>query len=409
MIAVKKLTKEQKQERKIKKRELILDRIWELDFLRGFCILLMCVDHLFYDVSSMYSYWMICGNPFLVAFNYAARRYEGYVDPVLVPFDKMDLSEYVFLWLIILLVSISFIITLVKSKQKPNRTSVINYVLVVGIAVIACVSMELINEFVGYSEIRNSLRDFIHTIILWFFFLLCGIGCRLSKNNFKRALQIGICAGLISLFTYLAEIVLDESGMLVTYGVLHMLATAVLIYALIELVCRFSIKNAEVRKYVISGICLVIGIVVYFLNQYWSVHTPELRAQWMVWLHNGFKEHSIRSSDYFSICSSFYKVMFGAALAPFIYPDKKSLFPELKVINKGAFCFMGRHTLWVVLIHQLAISGVLFLLDFFILDLALESGELAILLVGIGVIIISVILIIILANRLCRSKNKKLD
>lgn len=367
MIATKKLTKEQKQERKIKKRELILERIWELDFLRGFCILLMCVDHLFFDVSHMYSYWMISGNSFLEAFNYAARRYWGSVDPVTVPLDKMALSEFVFLWLIILLVTISVIITIVKAKQKPSRKNLINYILVIGIATIACVSMEIVNETIGYSETRNSLRDFIHTIVLWFFFLLCGIGCRLSKNNFKRALEIGICAGLISLFTYLAEVVLDFSGMLVTYGVLHMLATAVLIYALIELVCRLSIKNTEVRKYVISGVCLVIGIVVYFLNQYWDAHTPELRAQWMVWLHSGFKEHSIASSDYFSICSSFYKVMFGAALAPFIYPEKKSLFPELKVVNKGSFCFMGRHTLWVVLIHQLVISGILFLLDLCIL------------------------------------------
>ena len=346
-------------------------RIWELDFLRGFCILLMCVDHLFVDVYTMYRNWSTSEKSFFANFYHAAARYMGYSsDKVLVPLETMQICEYVFLWLIILLVTISFIVKIAKAKTKPTKSQVIDYSLAMAFAVLSCVAMVIVNNTVGYADgtanSRHTARDFIHQIVLWFFFLLCGIGCRLSKNNFKRFLQIAICAGLISLFTYLAEVVLKMSGVLVLYGVLHMLATAVLVYAVIELIWKLIFKKPEQdekRKYAISITCFIFGVAFYFLNQYlWQISDSLPANDWLAWFHEGFCD-VFQSSDYFKLCESLPMIMFGAAIGPFIYPEKKSLFPELQPINKGVFCFMGRHTLWVVLIHQLVLSGSLFLID----------------------------------------------
>lgn len=354
-------SKEYRQKRK----EKVSNRIWELDFLRGFCILLMCVDHFFVDIESMYYGWISSDNSVLNSMYHAASRYMGVSsDRVMIPVDKMQLCEYVFLWLIVLLATISFIIPVIKNKTKPDKRTIINFSITIGIAVAACAAMAIVNQTIGYETSAHTVRDFIHPIILWFFFLLCGIGCRLSRNNFKRALQIGICAGLISLFTYLAEVVLDFSGVLVRYGVLHMLATAVLIYALVELFCKLLVKDPEKRKYVLSAICFAIGVVGYCLNQYFYFNVTNLpRTDWLAWFHYSFAD-AFESSDWFTISESLYKVMFGAAIAPFLYPEKKSLFPKLKPLNKGAFCFMGRHTLWVVLIHQLILSLGLYLINF---------------------------------------------
>lgn len=356
-----------KKTKRVRKKFDPTSRIWELDFLRGFCILLMCVDHLFVDIYFMYRNWGTSEKPFFANFFHAASRYMGYSsDRVVIPIDAMQICEYVFLWLIILLVTISFIVKTAKDKTKPTKVQVVDYSMAMVFAVLSCVVMVIINNTVGYAEDRNTARDFIHNIILWFFFLLCGIGCRLSKNNFKRFLQIAICAGLISLFTYLAEVVLKMTGVLVLYGVLHMLATAVLIYAVIELIWRLIFnkpEQAEKRKYAISITCFAVGVVSYFLNQYlWVISSTLPSNDWLAWIHEGFVD-VFESSDYFKLLESLHMIMFGAAIGPFIYPEKKSLFPELQPVNKGVFCFMGRHTLWVVLIHQLVISGSLFLID----------------------------------------------
>lgn len=354
-------SKESRQQRK----EKVGNRIWELDFLRGFCILLMCVDHFFVDVVSMYPNWRNSENSAISSIFHAANRYMGFsADRVVIPIDKMQLCEYVFLWMIILLAVLSFVLRFVKTKTKPDKKAIVDFSLTVGIATLCCVSIAVVNTTVGYEVSRHTVRDFIHPIILWFFFLLCGIGCRLSKNNFKRALQIGICAGLISLFTYLAEVVLGFDGLMVRFGVLHMLATVVLIYAVIECICKLLVKNPEKRKYVLSAICFVVGVVFYFLNQYFYQYASNLpETDWLAWLHYSFAD-MFESSDWFTVCEGLYKVMFGASIAPFLYSEKKSLFPDLKPLNKGVFCFMGRHTLWVVLIHQLVLSLGLFLINF---------------------------------------------
>lgn len=354
-------SKESRQKRK----EKVGNRIWELDFLRGFCILLMCVDHFFVDICSMYPEWRNSENSVIRSFYHASSRYLGYsADRVMIPIEKMQLCEYVFLWIIILLTVLSFVLKITKNKTKPDKNNIIDFSLTIGISTLCCVAMAIVNATVGYEAYRHSLRDFIHPIILWFFFLLCGIGCRLSRSNFKRAIQIGVCAGLISLFTYLAEVVLGFEGLMVRFGVLHMLATVVFIYAVIERICKLIVKNPEKRKYVLSAICFVIGVAFYFMNQYFYAHASDLpQTDWLAGFHYSFAD-IFESSDWFTVCEGLYKVMFGTAIAPFLYPEKTSLFPDLKPLNKGVFCFMGRHTLWVVLIHQLILSLGLFLINF---------------------------------------------
>lgn len=52
-------------------------RIWELDFLRGVCVLLMIFDHVMYDIGAVFdSAWKATGKPFLIELcNHAADYY----------------------------------------------------------------------------------------------------------------------------------------------------------------------------------------------------------------------------------------------------------------------------------------------------------------------------------------------
>ncbi len=349
----------EKTKKKFRKRNL--NRIWELDFLRGISIVLMCIDHLFFDVASMYKNWKDSDNAFLRSFYHSAARYMGIsTDKVVLPLNVMQISDYVFLFAVIVAVTTSFLIAIFKKKSDLENKK--NYSISLGMVLIMLVAMITVNNTIGFSlDDGFTLRDFIHPIVLWIFFFLCGLSCRFSRNNIKRTIEIAVCAGLISLFTYLAELVLDFEGVFVIFGVLHMLATAVLIYTIIELVCKLIFKDENKRKWAISIVCLVLGIVLYALNQYlWSISTEVPNIQGLVWFHYVF---GILESDWFPICGNAFMVFFGAALAPFVYPKKESLFPKLSIVNKGFFTFMGRHTLIVVLLHQVIISGILYLLD----------------------------------------------
>lgn len=348
-------------------------RIWELDFLRGICILLMCVDHFFYDVNSMYLNWINSSNDFLRGLYNVANFYWNGVE---LPAFTIELAEYIFLSCIFLVIVITFIVKYVgykngkgESLEEIKRRG-INYSVALGIILIAIISMVILNRVYGFflDNAYNSVRDFIHPIVLWIFFLLCGQSCRFSRNNVIRTMQIAICAGLITLVTYLAG-PLFGGDMTVRYGVLHMLATAVAVYTVIELLFRLIVRDANKRKYAISATCLVVGIVSYFLYQHIcslsSGTVAFVKNDSLAFLHTAFRLH-FTSSDYFPLLENLHKIMFGCAIAPFIYPDKKSLVPKLQYVNKGTVCFFGRNTLWVVLLHQPVIAGILYLMDIII-------------------------------------------
>lgn len=346
-------------------------RIWELDFLRGICILLMCVDHFFYDIYDMYRSWGSSSNGFLKGLYGAADFYRNGVE---LPAFTIELAEYVFLSIIFLAVVISFVVKYIKyrkgigeSKEEIKKRG-INYAIALGGITIAIISMVILNRIYGFAaSVRNSVRDFVHPIVLCIFFTLCGQSCRFSRNNVVRTLQIAICAALITIVTYLAGPIFG-GDLTVRFGVLHMLATAVAVYTVIELIFKFIVKDPNKRKYFISVTCLVVGIISYFLYQYIrSIYlTPSFsRNDSLAWLHEAFKL-DFTSSDYFPLLEHLHKIMFGCAIAPFVYPDKKSLMPKLQNVNKGAVCFFGRNTLWVVLLHQPVISGILYVMSLII-------------------------------------------
>lgn len=346
-------------------------RIWELDFLRGICILLMCVDHLFYDVNSMYFSWSRSDNSFLNGLYKVANFYWTGVG---VPKYTIELAEYIFLAFIFLAVAISLIVKLISYRKGKIELSEfkekgVNYSIAMGGIVIAILSMVVLNRVYPFhfDSSYYSARDFVHPIVLCIFFTLCGQSCRFSRNNVVRTLQIAICAGLITLVTYLAG-PLFGGDLTVRFGVLHMLSAAVACYTVIELIFKLVVKDADKRKYFISATCLVVGIISYFLYQYiWSLYGTSsfTKNDSLAWLHSAFRQN-FTSSDYFVLLEHLHKVMFGCAIAPFIYPNKKSLVPKLQCVNKGSVCFFGRNTLWVVLLHQPIISGILYLLDIII-------------------------------------------
>lgn len=249
---------------KIKKR-----RIWELDFLRGICVLLMVWDHFMYD----------CGYLFANA------------------------------WL------------------KLDNNALTGLV-----------------EF-AQSYFTGELRGIFHPVIFNMFFIICGISCSFSKNNLVRGIEALLLAFAITIVTSLLKVP-------ITFGVLHMLGCAILIWWMIDTVCRR-------KRYITAAACVVIGLLFLFMDDILTACGGVEYNQDLFFLSELFGG-AYKSADYFPIFPNVGVMLIGAAVGSVVYAKKRSLLPCLDRYGwYKPIGLWGRIALWVYAFHQLVIGGLL--------------------------------------------------
>lgn len=265
-------------------------RIWELDFLRGICIILMIFDHLFFFGCHVFGYAL---------------------------------------------------------SETTSGQAFVDF----------C-----------YFYLYDSPRDYVHVVVLFFFFSLCGISCSLSRSNLKRGLILSLVATVYSLLSYAAaKLVGDET--ITNYGVLNFLATCIMLYAIAEAV----LKRIPYGKYVLLGLSSAAALIVLSLFYYYTPpnNLPiELAylfpTQYFDGLHFiDFKCHTIFSQTEISPADFFpfipYAAFFfiGNVMGLTIYKNKTSLLPKLDGNWNIAVNFLGRHTLIVYVVHIVFIALLL--------------------------------------------------
>lgn len=267
-----------------KKQERIAKRIWEIDFIRGICVILMIFDHFMYDIMDIFApeWFGATGN---AAFSELAAFAEDY-------------------WF-------------------------------------------------------GGLRGVVRPIVVMCFFLLCGISSSFSRNNFKRGIIALILAFAITGVTVLID-------MPIFFGVLHMLAVSILLMAFIRFI---SMK----RPYVTAIISLVLGLLI-IIGGYIFEKAGVTQNNALAFLSNAFSDEKFNSFDYVPIFPNAGYVLIGAAIAPFLYPKRRTLFPSLdtplhwyRPVN-----FFGRHALIAYAFHQVVWFALLLIVSVFIVPDGLE-------------------------------------
>lgn len=196
-------------------------------------------------------------------------------------------------------------------------------------------------------------RDIGWWVAVFFFVFICGVSCSFSHSNLKRGFRLLGVALLLSLGTYGIDRYLGQENVFtIRFGVLHMLAISILIYCLI--------RGLNRNLLIVLGIA-TIGIGIYFLNI--PLKSPIPLSAVLVRSTAVFY-----SSDYFPLLPWFGFFLLGAALGPVIYPNKRSLFPNARVLqNRRTIRFIGRHSLVFYILHQpiaycaLLLIGALFI------------------------------------------------
>ena len=270
-------------EESIRPRKQKKQRIWEIDFLRGFAVLLMIIDHFLWDakyLTSIFANFDQVANPFISGLHSFAFSY----------------------WF------------------HPARYAT-------------------------------------HLVFSGLFFILSGVSCALSKNNFLHAAKILIAAAVLDLATFVVFWITKANGVAMIFTVLLPLGVGVLLVALINLIPLPKLA----RGLLFIGLGVAIFITCLCLDLYW-VSDNGSDTMTFEWEHfwdyvMGFK---MWGSDFFPIVPYIAYTFFGAGIGILLYEDKKqSLLPKLDGIWNKPICFLGKNTLWVYLIHQVILWLVL--------------------------------------------------
>lgn len=190
--------------------------------------------------------------------------------------------------------------------------------------------------------------------ICWTFILLSGLCSVLAGHKLRRGLEItaaGAVITAVTLFFFPAERVI--------FGVLTMLGASMLLVGALE-------KRIWKRlpAFPMMAVSLILFYVFYPVNRgvlQWGAGKVSLPAEWyrgagMTFL--GFPAPGFYSADYFSLFPWFFLYMagyFGGRLLQ----EKGILKNSLFQIRLPLLSWMGRYSLWVYLLHQPILYGII--------------------------------------------------
>lgn len=281
------------------------NRIWELDFIRGLCVLLMIFDHFMFDVGHIFGEeW------------YKAALAAG----------KDNTQLFYDIW-----------------KVAENYYS--------GVAGYR-------NVFFGVSSSGSPIRAFVEPLVVIVFAVVCGISCSFSRNNLKRGIELGIFAGLITLVTKLLG-----DDMMITFGVFQMFTVAILLWCLIDFICRHDKIKTAFACGIIGALMLIINHVLFSIWQYDKTALVDNNN----WFFVGYfmsPNEMYPSADYQPIFPYVAWMLIGAGIGPLLYMNKKSLLPRLgKYDWYEPVNMWGRIAMWVYILHQVVIALILGLIS----------------------------------------------
>ena len=200
-----------------------------------------------------------------------------------------------------------------------------------------------VKRFLGFSTDLSSVAwSAAQYFFAGAFVVLSGISSTLSRSNVRRGLRLLIISLAVTAATY----VFDSSSA-VYFGILQCLAASILIYG-----AAFD-KAGAVACAAGGALVLGLGAALPVLTK-----ASAIRFDWL--LPFGIHSPSFSSYDYFPLVPWFGIFLAGAALGKSVYASRRSLIPSslpVTFVNVA-----GRYSLWIYLVHQPLILGILTIL-----------------------------------------------
>lgn len=212
---------------------------------------------------------------------------------------------------------------------------------------------------VNFPLFHSPLMHYLQVFISGTFIIVSGISCRFSRNNLKRGL---IALGLGIGFTLVTWLFMPDQ--IIKFGVLHLLGSCMILYALLEKL--------------LNKLQPIVGAVICVLLQLFTLHLPHgylglsafpiklpvslYQTGFLFWL--GLPAKTFYSSDYFPLIPWSFLFLAGSFAGVYL---KNNTAPDFFYRQHIPFLSkVGKHTLWIYLLHQPITYG-LFMLIFYII------------------------------------------
>lgn len=176
------------------------------------------------------------------------------------------------------------------------------------------------------------------------FVVLSGVCVTLGSKSVRRGLIVFACGMLITAVTYgMYRLGMSGADVVVKFGVLHLLGVCMLVYP--------AFKKLPPAMLTVLG--LVIAITGYAIR---GIIVPQ---RWLFPL--GLTYEGFTSSDYFPLFPQLGYFLIGAAIGKTAYREKRTLLPGSfqKTGIARFFCWCGRQSLFIYLLHQPIVYGLL--------------------------------------------------
>ena len=203
---------------------------------------------------------------------------------------------------------------------------------------------------------------FLHPFFIMLFVGISGVCCQFSRNNFKRALKLGLVAIAFSAATITADHFMDL-GCAIYFNVLHMLTVATLLFALFDHAERKKTDSRDSRGGSMV-LCTIVILCFYIFNALQS-YQYTFKSKWVFIL--GLMPHpsvdELVMGDELALFPWLGVFFAGVLIGRFVYKNKETLFPNTPkpvLTAVKPFEWIGRNSLLVYLIHQPVLLGILY-------------------------------------------------
>lgn len=183
------------------------------------------------------------------------------------------------------------------------------------------------------------------------FLLLSGICATLGRRSVRRGVIVFLCGMLCTAVTYgMYKLGMSGKGILIYFGVLHCLGTCMILWPLFKKLPWWALL-------ILGGVLTGLG--------FWVATLPAVESWWLMPL--GILPNNFVSSDYFPLLPNLGFFLLGAVIGKTAYRRQQTLLPKVNE-NNGILRFLkacGRHSLWIYLLHQPILSGLILLISAF--------------------------------------------
>lgn len=205
--------------------------------------------------------------------------------------------------------------------------------------------------------INSDIRYVVRLVVLCAFMFTCGISCYLSRNNRKRGLLLaGLCIA-ITLVTHLLQLlpVFDNRVIVIDFNILGVITLSILAFSLIE-----KRRNVDV--------CLVIFALILFYS-FLILKPTDSTQEYNPFLNilypftDPVKNHNV--ADYLPLFPYIIFLFLGVLFARKFYVNKTSIISKKGSWERG-ICFLGRHTLFIYIAHEILFTLIFMLIGLII-------------------------------------------